>query len=212
MGRPEVCGRCGQEVRYGVRPSPARPPADQDKPYWMHRDPADDLEHTVILGTPWTPELQVKIDAALAEMASRGKADDAKKKQQEEAEQAEKWDQIPPPEVPAYDIDVTDLPKGSGMVQIANLLNRTDGWEIVRLRKSRGPYIGARGQVLSISDCVRIGARGPLEEGVDGGRRCAVASWRDGGFDFAYTGHIRGRTVYTTAANFNGLKAFIRGE
>jgi len=211
MTRPQTCGRCGLEVRFGVRPSPLRNPADDSKPYWMHRDPADDADHTVIFGEPWTPELQEQIDAALAEMAARGKADDTKKRQEEEeeAEEPDVWDSVPAPEVPAHDVAITDFPPRSGIRQIYNLVGRTAGWEVRSLTASRGPFVGARGTVLSISDAVLMRMSGPV---VDEGHQVAVAFWRDGDFKFAWLGHIRAGTVHTQPANSNGLKAFIKGE
>lgn len=212
MPKPETCGRCGAEVRFGVRPSPARPPADQGSPYWMHRDIATDLEHTVILGTPWTPELQVKLDAALAEMAARGKADTKKKqeKAEEEDEGPDVWDQVPPPEVPAHPVDIASFPPRSGIRQMYNVADRQPGWEVRSLTASRGPFVGARGQVLSISDSVLMRMRGQTT--LDGETQVAVAFWRDGKFKFAYTGMLKGDVVATQPANSEGLKAFIRGE
>lgn len=207
----ETCGRCGLEVRFGVRPSPARPPADQDSPYWMHRDVADDLDHAVVHGTPWTPELQAKIDASLVEMAARGKVD--KKKQQEQAEEPEEkdmWAEVPAPEVLSHDVDVATFAPRSGIRQIYTLATKTPGWEVRRLTASRGPYVGARGQVLSIDDCVVMGMLGQTT--LDGETQVAVASWRSGSFDFAYTGMLKDNVVRTTPVNSNGLKAFIRNE
>lgn len=207
--RAEQCGRCGAEVRFGVRQSAARTPADQDAAYWMHRDPADDIDHAVILGTPWTPALQAKLDESLAAMAERGKADDAKKKQEKEAEEKDVWAEVPAPEVLSHPITKAELRPRSGVLQMFNLVSKTPDWEVRRLTASRGPYVGARGQVLSISDAIVMGMRGPT---LDGATQVAVASWRDYKFDFAWTGMMRNGIVATQPANSEGLKTFIRGE
>lgn len=209
MSRPETCGRCGQEVRFGVRPSPARPPADRDASYWMHRDVADDLDHEVAFGKTWTPELQATLDASLAAMAARGSADTRKKQEQEDVAAKDEWAEVPAPELYSRPADVNDFPPRSGIRTMFNLIGKAQGWEVRRFTIARGPYVGARGQVLSISDSVVMGMRGPT---LDTGHQVAVASWRDGSFDFAYTGILRGNTVSTTPANAKALKAFIRGE
>lgn len=207
----EHCGRCGAEVRYGVRPSPARPPADQERPYWMHRDVADDLDHAVIFGKPWTPELQQILDAALAEMAARGKVDTKKKQEKaEEVEEKDVWAEVPAPELRSHPVDIDTFEPRSGVRTLHRLVGKTAGWEVRSLTAARGPYVGARGQVLSISDSTLMRMRGNTT--LDEGTQVAVASWRDGAFDFAYTGFIRGSTVWTQPANSNGLKAFIKGE
>lgn len=196
MTRPQTCSKCGQEVRYGQR---------GDVKGWLHRDP--DADHMPLFGGPlWTPELQEKIEASLAEMASRGKAD-KKADAVEEPDAPDVWAEVPEPYVTAQPVGPDDFPPRSGIRQIYNLAEKTDGWEVANFTLAIGPYVGARGQVLSISDSVKMVMRGP---GVDNGRRVAVASWRDGAFDFAYTGILRGGVVYTDAANSATLKAWIK--
>lgn len=201
MTRPQTCSKCGQEVRYGKRDSVTG---------WLHRDP--DADHMPLFGSPlWTPALQEKIEASLAEMAARGKAD--KKTETVEPEEApDVWAEVPEPEVACHPIEVSDLRPRSGILQIANLIlgknkDKVKGWEIRRLTHCRGPYVGARGQVLSVSDCIVLGARGPR---VDAGVRVAVASWRDGDFDFAYIGILKDGVVTTQPANSTALKAWIK--
>lgn len=200
MTRPQTCAKCGQEVRYGKR---------EGITGWLHREETD---HLPLFGGPLhTPERQAVIEASLAEMAARAKPD-KKKDAPEPEEEPEVWDEIPEPERRAYPITVADLPPRSGMLQIANLIlgknkDKVKDWELVNITRSKGPYVGARGQVLSISESTLIRARGPM---VDNGRRVAVASWRDGEFDFAYTGILKDRVVTTQPANSMGLKAWIK--
>jgi len=176
----------------------------------MHRDQADDLDHAVILGTPWTPELQAKIDASLAAMAERGSADTKKKQEKEtEPEEKDEWDTVPPPEIPVHPVDIDSFPPRSGIRQMFNVADRHPEWEVRSLTACRGPFVGSSGRVLSISDSVLMKMRGPM---VDTGRQVAVAFWRDGKFNFAWTGILRGDVVATQPANSEGLKAFIRGE
>lgn len=81
------------------------------------------------------------------------------------------------------------------------------GWELARLTYARGPYLGADGSVLSISDTIVMGARGPE---VDGGVAIAVASWRDGKFDTAYTGVLKDGVAKVDPANADQLKSWIK--
>jgi hypothetical protein len=202
MTRPQTCSRCGQEVRYGRR---------DDVTGWLHRDP--DADHMPLFGGPlWTPELQEKIESSLAEMAARGKSD-KKKDAPEPEDEPDVWAEVPEPYVTAKPVTPDDFTANSGIRQIYNLATgqnkkaKVTGWEVVSLTLAIGPYVGARGQVLSISDSVKMVLGGPE---VDNGRRVAVASWRDGAFDFAYIGILKGRTVTTQPANSNALKAWIK--
>jgi hypothetical protein len=65
------------------------------------------------------------------------------------------------------------------------------GWAITRLTYARGPYLGAKGKSLGVSDSVVLHLRGPV---VDGAPLQAVGSWRDGKSDFAYQVHRSTRT------------------
>lgn len=194
MRKPEYCSRCGEEVRYGVR---------GDLKGWLHRDP--EVDHMALFGVLWTPELQEGIEASVAEMRLRGKVD--KSKVAEPEEEKESWDEIPEPEIPARDFDPADIRPRSGLLQMYNLIGRTDGWEVKRLRFYRGPYLGAKGQVLSIDDQHRLSALGPA---VDSGQRFVVGSWRNMEFDFGYIGVIRGDKVYPEHASSTAIKDFIK--
>lgn len=202
MTRPLTCRKCNEEVRYGVRSGVTG---------WFHRESKD---HEPAFGSYWTPEMQAKLDAGLADMKARGKADkksDAPPVDDDDG--PDEWAEVPEPYVTAQPVYVEDFTPQSGIRQIYNLamgLNKKSPvtwWEVAGLTLAIGPYVGARGQVLSISDSVKMVLRGPE---VDNGRRVAVASWRDGSFDFAYTGILKDGIVTTEPANSNALKAWIK--
>lgn len=117
---------------------------------------------------------------------------------------------LPTPEVECHPVEVDSFPPRSGIRQICSLVIK-QGWELRRLTHSRGGYLGAKGQVLSVSDSVVLGARGPAR--IDGGVPIAVASWRDGSFDFAHVGLITGGSrVPMTKVNSSTLKGWIKGN
>lgn len=211
----QTCSRCGQEVRYGQRGLVTG---------WLHRE---DVDHQPIFGHIWTPEDQEHVEREYREVVRTMedgttyttaefdilKDKDAERRKRRLAEfRSEGPDHAPPipePEVRAHPLEVADLRPGSGMRQIATLVTKTDGWELRRVTGSRGPYVGSAGGVLSISDTIVIGARGPE---VDEGVKVAVASWRDDSFDFAYAGLIRGDRCFTHKVNATELKTWIKGE
>lgn len=199
MTRAQTCAKCEEEVRYGKR---------GDVTGWLHRDP--DADHWPAFGTLWTPEHQAQADRAIRERLAAKKG--AGKAEEDEEEDADNWDSIPEPEVRCTDVDASIFPPRSGILQIINLIEKTDGWDLRRITYARGPYVGARGQVLSISDHHKVSAVGPIVEGdgLDSGQRFVVASWRDLKFDAGYTGLIRDRVVYPTIANSTALKAWIK--
>lgn len=130
------------------------------------------------------------------------------------APEVEEVEPLPPVEIPCRPVDPKDEIVPGGVRTITNLLAK-QGWELRRLTHARGPYVGAKGDVLSISDTIVLGAReAPRCErgGLDRPPRIAVASWRDGKFDFAYVGVIRDGTFVTTGANNTAMKAWIKGE
>jgi len=179
-------------VRYGKR---------GDITGWLHRDP--DVDHLPLFGELWTPEKQqAAMDAIATRLAEKKGA-----KAADDDDEVEHWDEVPEPYVTAQPVGPEDFPPRSGIRQIHNLATKTPGWDVVDFTLAIGPYVGGRGQVLSISDSVKMVLGGPE---VDSGRRVAVASWRDGAFDFAYTGILKGSTVYTEPANSNALKAWIK--
>lgn len=97
----------------------------------------------------------------------------------EEKEDFEEKEEIPEPEVRATPKSIEDLPARSGMRQIANLIAKQAHWEDPIITYARGPYLSAKGEMLSISDSILIRA-------VDKSGRRVVAFWRDASFDFAY--------------------------
>lgn len=118
---------------------------------------------------------------------------------------------LPPVEVACHPVEPRDPLVPGGVRTITNLLSK-QGWELRRLTHARGPYVGSKGKVLSISDTIVLGAREPETLGLDRPVRVAVASWRDGKFDFAYRGGILGgRLISTESANAVGLKNWIKG-
>lgn len=195
MTTPQTCSRCGEEVRYGKR---------EGITGWLHREGVD---HLPLFGALWTAEDQSRVEASLSEMAARGKVDKAKAEAEAAEQEKETWDEVPEPFVTAQPVGPEDFPPRSGIRQIHRLATKTDGWEVANFTLAIGPYVGASGQVLSISDSVKMVLRGPE---VDNGRRVAVASWRDGAFDFAYTGILRDGIVHTEPANSTALKAWIK--
>lgn len=124
------------------------------------------------------------------------------------APEEEEVEEVPPVEVPSHTVTAEDFAPRSGIRQVINLVGKTEGWELRRLTSARGPYLGAKSQVLGISDVVVLGARcDPL----DGPPRIAVGSWRDGKFDFAYIGIIQDRRFVTHRVKSTGLKNWIKG-
>lgn len=122
---------------------------------------------------------------------------------------------LPAPEVPSRPVEPKDEAVPGGVRTITNLL-RKRGWELRRLTHARGPYLGANGDVLSISDTVVLGAREKPRcprGGLDRPPRIAVASWRDRKFDFAYVGHVTGNHITVEArVNATEMKSWIKGE
>jgi hypothetical protein len=190
-----ACARCGEEVRFGVR--------DGVKT-WHHRE---DVGHTAILGhSPLT-----------------------------RPEPTEVYGTDEEPEIPRvievhkHPVDPADFAPTSGIRQIANLVSgvtrvmpngktstsqkhppAAPGWELISLTHARGPYMGSKGEVLSISDTHLLKARGPVA--LDGTRRVAVASWRDGKFDFAYIGTIKDSNLSPVRVSSDELKGWVKGS
>lgn len=209
-----ICGRCAEEVRYGVR---------DGKTGWWHQERMD---HIAILGTPLLPESHPDIQAALDAPRVNAKGepyttrefdiakikDKAKREaaEQEAAQDAdEEWEEheIPAPEVTSTEIEMSDPRLPGGAKQIWNLCLKND-WTC-RAFYSRGPRVHkSQGRVLSISDYV------VLKMALDTEDRAAVGSWEDGGFDFAYQLRIDRSAKTKTPARCNSaeLKSFIKGE
>lgn len=217
MAKSETCSRCGEEVRWGWR--------DGQEAYW-HREQVD---HVPIFGRYMTPEEVAENTRRYREEVfyledgtpyTAAQADASKFKDTEQRRRAlaelagEDPDYIaptPPVEILGHAVQPDSFPPRSGIRQVINLVEKK-GWYLARLTKSRGPYLGADGSVLSISDCVVLGAvSGPplcWRAGLDSKDRFAVGSWRDGKFDFAYIGVI-GRAP--TKVDSPTLKKWIKG-
>lgn len=210
-----LCGRCGEEVRKGWR---------NGVEAWWHRD---DVDHVAVLGRPFTAadkaeverqldlprvrldkdgneevytarELQVKAmnKAARDRLAEQGLDD-------EEIDALQQVE-IPEPEVRKTPIERADerCPQGA-----RNLMNAAAkaGWEVRRLTYSRGPWLGSKGNVLSISDLVACGV-------VDSDRRYGVASWRDGKVVSAWYGEREGDRVPMALTTITDLKKRMKGD
>lgn len=202
-----VCSRCGEEVRRGLR---------HGREDWWHRE---DVDHAAIHG-----HMMLVRDAERAERErhlvredSNGepytvaeweilKDQDVERRRRRLAALRGEDPDAPPPPLPApevaqHDVTADDFPPRSGIRQIANLLAKTEGWEIVRFTRTVGPYIGAKGEVLSTSECVVLVGRADVQ--VDGSIPVAVGSWRDGKFDYSHVGaakdgHLTPRRVSST--------------
>ncbi len=189
LARSETCARCGDEVRYGRR---------GDVTGWLHRD---EVDHAPVFGVLWTAEQaeemerqrhvpRVRYDKDGSEVVYTTAQHDLakmKKAKREEARQEEEGDyELEPVQVYSTPLPLkgrmfVGCPDGSmaeaavpgGARTIINLADRI-GWRVDRLTYSRGPFIGASGVSLGISDYVVLRVR------LDEGRIAGVASWRDG--------------------------------
>lgn len=212
-GAPAQCSACGEEIRLGYR--------DGQRGFW-HRE---NVDHAPIHGHRITREAAEATERHRREHVyydddgkpytaaeweiSRDKDVERRRRGMAELKgtDPDHVEPIPEPEIPRHDVEVESLPPRSGMRQIANLVLKTDGWELRRLTAARGPYVGNDGKVLSISDSLVLGAVGPE---LDGGRAIAVASWRDGKFDHAYAGRLQDGIAKVDPVNATELKAWIK--
>jgi len=209
----QTCSRCGEEVRYGTRRLTTG---------WLHRGNPD---HAAILGHIMTPEEAAEIerqqhlirhfedgsDYTTAEFdILRDKDVDRRKRRLAElrGEPADQVVALPEPEVPCRPVEITEFAPRSGIKQVINLVGK-QGWELRGVTHARGPYIGADGSVLSTSDSHVVRARGPAR--IDGTVPVAVASWRDGSFDFAFVGVIADGRLRAEKVDSASLKKWIKG-
>lgn len=191
MSRSETCAVCGQEVRWGTR---------DGRTMYHHREQVD---HVPKFGNI-TPVALVRTVEEVEDLT------------------------IPEPEVACHPVDIEEFAPQSGIRQLANLVAgitratpsgksskslkhppMAPGWELVNLTHSRGPYVGSKGTVLSISDCHVLRARAPQ---LDGTVRVAVGSWRDGGYDFGYIGVIENGRLSPRKVDADTLKNWIKGK
>lgn len=87
------------------------------------------------------------------------------------------------PEVPATPIELGDPRVPTGCRSIAKLAAK-HGLTVQRLTYSRGPWLGSKGNTLSISDAVVLAVASPQR--FDGCAVYALGLWRDGAFEFGY--------------------------
>lgn len=212
-GAPAQCSVCGQEIRLGYR---------DGKKGWWHRE---NVDHAPIQGhrLTWAAQEESRRQReeviryaedgtpyTTAEWEIKKDPDKDRRRRRLAALRGEDPDwvePIPAPEIPKHTVEVESLPPRSGMRQIANLVLKTEGWELRRLTAARGPYVGSDGSVLSISDSLVLGATGPE---LDGGVAIAVASWRDGKFDHAYAGRLKDGVAKVDPVNATELKNWIK--
>lgn len=201
--KPEICSRCRQEVRWGIR--------DGVGPTWLHREHVD---HAVLFGRPMTVADKAEVDRQRNLPRTNENGDtytvaewerekmSKKKRDALDVEDDVEAEPIPEPEVRSTPIEnPKDARVPGGCRTVTNLIAK-QGWEIASLTYARGPYLGANGKVLSISDSILLRARS-----LDTPVRFAVASWRDGKFDTGYLG-VDGHWSH---ANATELKNWIKG-
>lgn len=216
MATSETCSVCGQEVRYGYW---------QDRKAYFHREPAD---HEPIFGRRFTAEEQAEVERQMdlprtrvvtrtikgekvqveetytARQAMTAKAKrEAEETPDEDAEPEGIMTEVPEPEVRKTAIERDDERCPQGARNLLNAAARA-GWEVRRLTYARGPWIGAKGQVLSISDTVVCGV-------VDGDQRYAVASWRDGKVASAWYGERQDAQVNMNLTTITEIKNTMKG-
>lgn len=99
-------------------------------------------------------------------------------------------------------LDDREIPVPGGVRILVNLAAKVD-WEITRLTYSRGPYLGAAGGSLGVSDYIVMHVRGPV---VDGHPLVGVASWRDGKSDSVW----QVENGYVTQSGARALAAWMK--
>lgn len=223
------CGRCGEEVRHGVRAGVTG---------WWHRE---NVDHHPIFGRMMTEadlaETERQLDLPRVRVVTRSKkvGDEtvtweeeeayttrehdlaryrkSRKFRDAEAQDADEDDDepiapLPPIETLGHPVDPDSFAPRSGIRQVVNLVEKTEGWERHRLTHARGPYVGSSGECLSVSDTIVLGARNVL---LDGSVRVAVASWRDGKFDFAFIGILKDHRLNPVRVDATTMKNWIKG-
>lgn len=189
MAKSETCSVCGQEVRWGTR---------DGRLMYHHREVVDHQPVFGVMVKTYIPREHIEPDEKV----------------------------VPEIEVPCHPVDLTEFTPQSGIRQIANLVSgitrvmpngksskslkhppMAPGWELVSLTHSRGPYMGSKGDALSVSDCHVLRARARQ---VDGSIKIAVASWRDLEFDFAYIGTIANGRLEPRRVSSDTMKDWIK--
>lgn len=116
---------------------------------------------------------------------------------------------VPAVEVRAHDVDPADFAPRSGIRQVLKLIDKTEGWELVNCQHARGPYLGSKGEALSVSDSHVVRARALR---LDGSVDVVVGSWRDGKFDFAFVGTFKDGLLDSQKADSTAMKNWIKNE
>ena len=224
--RSETCSRCGEEVRYGVRGGLTG---------WLHREDVDHAPVFGHIASAeekagWAAEMLVTRERLPSKAAGHcpthqdltplevyTTAENDILKDKDVARRRQRLIElhgrdpdyvapIPEPEVRRQTVEVESFPPRSGIRQMVNLVLKTPGWELRRLTHARGPYMGSKGEVLSISDSIVMSARTK----VDDGYALVVCSWRDGAFDTGYTGVLKAGVITPTPATSTAIKAWIK--
>lgn len=205
--RPTICATCGEEVRFGTRATGPRHWHEAKR--WLHRE---EVDHVAVLGQPVTPEQWAEIQHRLEERAAEHRTKRSTAEEYDDPDDDEGSDVIEPIELrrinlpqkgrllvgtPDGEVIVAQVPGGART--IINLAAKI-GWSVTRLTFARGPYIGAKGTSLGVSDSVVLHVQGVQ---VDGSVLMGVACWRDGKSDGAY--RIKDRTLI----DHPGAKALI---
>jgi len=219
MASSETCSRCGQEVRWGWR--------DGREGYW-HREAVD---HVPIFGHIQTEDERAEIERQLdlprekfiptktgwpllfdivpytTREADQAKMSKAARERAEEEDGGHVDVELPPMEIERHTVTADDFDPRSGIRRVFKVLTQA-GWEITRFTASRGPYLGAKGNMLSVSDRVVLHGRGPtiLDGSLDECHAVAVASWRDGGFDGGFGSLVNHTTKNATLEPLNATE------
>lgn len=217
---------CGQEVRYGWREGPNR----ED---WWHREDVDHPAKLGQLVTPEMLEEyehqkdlpRIRIDEKTGEqivyttreydLARMSKAARDRAAEEADPDDEEELQPLEPVEIHTINLPhkgrvFVGCPDGSvaqaavpGGVRTLINAGAKVGWVVRRLTYSRGPYLGAKGSSLGISDMVVLVMEGPV---LDSERTLAIGSWRDGGSDWAWL--VRGSKTDRIGAK--ALRDFIK--
>lgn len=231
MASSETCSLCGQEVRWGWREDREaywhRDAADHQPVFgriFTAEDKAEverqlDLVRERHVPTETGFPLLFEVETYTArEYEEQRYMRNKKYRERQEAERDETEedeeagsDLLEPVEVQSTDmphkgvleVGGREVPVPGGVRTVLNLAAK-QGWAVEKLTYSRGPYLGANGKSLGVSDCVVLRLRGPV---VDGAQLRAVASWRDGKADRAW--RLDGRTT-PRLENMTALKTLIK--
>jgi hypothetical protein len=214
--KPEICARCGEEVRFGWRATKRNPVRIKDQGSWLHRDP--DVDHAAILGQPMTPEFAAEIEYQLDLPRVRTAIKDGKEievvyttrtwKQKKSSNSEGQGDdgkldelysgELPPVEVASHPLPVERSAVPAG---VWNMIKPAlaAGLQVVRLTHSRGPWLPKNTATPKVEDCIILSVRG--ESRLDDAPWAAVGCWRtvNGKYRYEYgfllTGNVPERVT-----------------